>query len=85
MFKGAVKTDKLKEGETLTRRAEDLQRRLDGVAQSNDALKRFMDRCEYAKSEPNPCILHQIHTCTFGGTKIFSYDSLLRVCVLSDI
>ncbi|KAM5544246.1 hypothetical protein V8D89_001906 [Ganoderma adspersum] len=44
--KGGVKAEKLKDGETLTRRAEDLQRRLDGVAQSNDALKRFMDRYE---------------------------------------
>ncbi len=45
--KPGSKADKLKEGETLVRRAEDLQRKLDSVAQSNDALKRFMDRCEY--------------------------------------
>ncbi|KAI0730948.1 hypothetical protein C8Q76DRAFT_766437 [Earliella scabrosa] len=44
--KPVPKVDKLKDGETLTRRAEDLQRRLDAVAQSNDALKRFMDRYE---------------------------------------
>ncbi|EJF63995.1 hypothetical protein DICSQDRAFT_159938 [Dichomitus squalens LYAD-421 SS1] len=44
--KGGVKAEKLKDGESLTRRAEDLQRRLDSVAQSNDALKRFMDRYE---------------------------------------
>ncbi|KAI0741374.1 hypothetical protein C8Q80DRAFT_132354 [Daedaleopsis nitida] len=44
--KPGAKVDKLKDGETLARRAEDLQRRLDGIAQSNDALKRFMDRYE---------------------------------------
>ncbi|RPD58915.1 hypothetical protein L226DRAFT_572460 [Lentinus tigrinus ALCF2SS1-7] len=44
--KPGTKADKLKDGETLARRAEDLQRRLDSVAQSNDALKRFMDRYE---------------------------------------
>ncbi|RDX41550.1 hypothetical protein OH76DRAFT_1489374 [Lentinus brumalis] len=44
--KPGSKADKLKEGETLVRRAEDLQRKLDSVAQSNDALKRFMDRYE---------------------------------------
>ena len=43
--KPGTRVDKLKDGETLARRAEDLQRRLDSVAQSNDALKRFMERC----------------------------------------
>ncbi|KAH9921680.1 uncharacterized protein BXZ73DRAFT_104299 [Epithele typhae] len=38
--------EKLKDGETLARRADDLQRRMNGVAQSSDALKRFMDRYE---------------------------------------
>ena len=45
MAKGGARLEKLKEGETLSRRAEDLRRRLDQVAQSNDALKRFMERC----------------------------------------
>lgn len=45
--KPGAKADKLKDGETIARRAEDLQRRLDGIALSNDALKRFMDRCEF--------------------------------------
>ena len=44
--RGGARPEKLKDGETLSRRAEDLQRRLDSVAQSNDSLKRFMDRCE---------------------------------------
>lgn len=48
--KPEAKVDKLKDGETLTRRTEDLQRGLDSVAQSNDALKRFMDRCELSLS-----------------------------------
>ena len=56
--KGGAKAEKLKDGETLTRRAEDLQRRLDGVAQSNDALKRFMDRCECTSSVIGPGIPH---------------------------
>lgn len=47
--KSGSKTDKLKDGDTLARRAEDLQRRLEQVAQSSDALKRFMDRCECLK------------------------------------
>ncbi|OBZ66862.1 hypothetical protein A0H81_13149 [Grifola frondosa] len=42
--KSAAKGQQLKDGETLTRSAEDLQRRLDAVVQTNDGLKRFMDR-----------------------------------------
>ncbi|KAI8985717.1 hypothetical protein BD414DRAFT_488987 [Trametes punicea] len=42
--KNAVSPDKLKEGDTLVRRAEELQRRLDSVVQSSDGLKRFMER-----------------------------------------
>lgn len=45
--KPGARADKLKDGETIARRVEDLQRRLDGIALSNDALKRFMDRCEF--------------------------------------
>ena len=54
--KPVPKVDKLKDGETLTRRAEDLQRRLDAVAQSNDALKRFMDRCELSTPHHPGCV-----------------------------
>ena len=56
MAKGGARLEKLKEGETLSRRAEDLRRRLDQVAQSNDALKRFMDRCECAVLCPSPFV-----------------------------
>ncbi|KAI9062598.1 hypothetical protein FKP32DRAFT_1573461 [Trametes sanguinea] len=42
--KAATKGEKLREGDTLVRRAEELQRRLDGVIQSSDGLKRFMER-----------------------------------------
>ncbi|CDO68407.1 hypothetical protein BN946_scf184815.g54 [Trametes cinnabarina] len=42
--KAAAKGEKLKEGDTLVRRAEDLQRRLDNVIQNSDSLKRFMER-----------------------------------------
>ena len=52
--KGGARPEKVKEGETLTRRAEDLQRRMDGIAQSNDSLKRFMDRCELPASAIHP-------------------------------
>ncbi|KAH9893306.1 hypothetical protein C8Q73DRAFT_696418 [Cubamyces lactineus] len=44
--KTSTRTEKLKEGETLVRRAEELQRKLDSVVQSSDGLKRFMDRYE---------------------------------------
>ncbi|KAI0759202.1 hypothetical protein BD413DRAFT_289026 [Trametes elegans] len=44
--KPGANIDKLKEGESLTRRAEELQRRLDSVVQNSDGLKRFMDRYE---------------------------------------
>lgn len=40
----------LSHGETLSRLAEDLQRRLDVVVESNDGLKRFMQHCPYAPS-----------------------------------
>ncbi|KAI0831838.1 hypothetical protein BC628DRAFT_1310537 [Trametes gibbosa] len=42
--KGGVKADKFKDGDTLARRAEGLQRKLDSVVQNSDGLKRFMDR-----------------------------------------
>lgn len=64
--KGGAKAEKLRDGETLTRRAEELQRRLDGVAQSNDALKRFMDRCECANSNWS-CAPHCPCSNTFEG------------------
>lgn len=35
----------LKQGETLTRMAEDIQRRLDAIVEGNDGLKRFIDHC----------------------------------------
>lgn len=40
--------DNLSHGETLLRSAEDVQKRLIGIVNSNDGLKRFMDHC--------PCI-----------------------------
>ncbi|KAI0369841.1 hypothetical protein BV20DRAFT_339721 [Pilatotrama ljubarskyi] len=42
--KGSTKADKLKDGDTLARRAEELQRRLNSIVQSSDGLKRFLDR-----------------------------------------
>ncbi|KAI0630692.1 hypothetical protein C8Q77DRAFT_1063213 [Trametes polyzona] len=42
--KAGVKVGKLKDGDTLVRRAESLQRRLDSIIQSSDGLKRFIDR-----------------------------------------
>lgn len=44
--KGNDKVPELKPGETLVRLAEDVQRRLDGVIQSNEGLQRFMSKCE---------------------------------------
>lgn len=44
--KAGAKVEKLKDGDTLARRAEGLQRRLDSVVQNSDGLKRFVDRCE---------------------------------------
>ena len=35
-----------KSGESLTRRAEELQHKLDEVLQANDGLRRFMEHCE---------------------------------------
>ncbi|KAH9849929.1 hypothetical protein C2E23DRAFT_736334 [Lenzites betulinus] len=42
--KGGAKPGELKDGDTLARRAEVLQRRLDSVVQNSDGLKRFLDR-----------------------------------------
>lgn len=42
--KGKDKAPELKHGETLIRLAEDVQRRLDNVIQSNDGLQRFMSK-----------------------------------------
>ncbi|KAG0709353.1 hypothetical protein DFH29DRAFT_226836 [Suillus ampliporus] len=42
--KGKDKLPELKHGETLIRLAEDVQRRLDSVIQSNDGLQRFMGK-----------------------------------------
>jgi len=42
--KGKDKVPELKHGETLVRLAEDVQRRLDGVIQSNEGLQRFMSK-----------------------------------------
>jgi len=44
--RGKDKVVELKNGDTLLRVAEDIQRRLDAVVDSNDGLKRFMDSCE---------------------------------------
>ncbi|EIW58464.1 uncharacterized protein TRAVEDRAFT_167980 [Trametes versicolor FP-101664 SS1] len=44
--KAGAKVEKLKDGDTLARRAESLQRRLDSVVQNSDGLKRFVDRYE---------------------------------------
>ncbi|OJA10164.1 hypothetical protein AZE42_01821 [Rhizopogon vesiculosus] len=41
-----VPPPELKHGETLIHLAEDVQRRLDGVIQSNEGLQRFMGKCE---------------------------------------
>ncbi|KAI0642339.1 hypothetical protein C8Q79DRAFT_247025 [Trametes meyenii] len=42
--KAGAKTERLKDGETVARRAEELQRRLANVVQHSDGLKRFLDR-----------------------------------------
>ncbi|KAI0675932.1 hypothetical protein C8Q78DRAFT_964641 [Trametes maxima] len=42
--KAGAKAEKLKDGETVARRAEELQRRLASVVQHSDGLKRFLDR-----------------------------------------
>ncbi|KAG1767163.1 hypothetical protein EV702DRAFT_980354 [Suillus placidus] len=42
--RGKDKVPELKHGETLIRLAEDVQRRLDNVIQSNDGLQRFMSK-----------------------------------------
>lgn len=41
----------LRAGETMTRAAETLQRRLDTIVESNDGLKRFMNHCTLLASE----------------------------------
>ena len=43
--KGKEKLNELKQGDTLIRLAEDIQRRFDIAVQGNDGLKRFMDHC----------------------------------------
>ena len=44
--KGKDKAPELKHGGTLVRLAEDVQRRIDGVIQTNEGLQRFMGKCE---------------------------------------
>jgi hypothetical protein len=46
--KGKGKAQDLPAGETIAQLAQDVERRLDGIVQSNEGLKRFMDHCEYA-------------------------------------
>ena len=43
--KGKEKLNELKQGDTLIRLAEDIQRRFNIAVQGNDGLKRFMDHC----------------------------------------
>lgn len=65
--KAGAKVEKLKDGDTLARRAEGLQRRLDSVVQNSDGLKRFVDRCEakWVTPQPNANSLQtsSTHTC----------------------
>lgn len=48
--KGKDKPNDFTHGETLIRLAEDVQRRLDTVVESNDGLKKFMDHCRSLSS-----------------------------------
>jgi len=43
--RGTEKVYELKNGEALSRVVDDIQRRLNGVVEQNDGLKRFMDHC----------------------------------------
>ena len=47
--KGKGKAE-LKRGETLMRKAEDIQRRLDAIVEGNDGLKRFVNTCMYSQT-----------------------------------
>lgn len=44
--KKGKESEKLASAETLSRAAEDIQRRLDTVIEGNDSLKRFMEHCK---------------------------------------
>ena len=46
MRQDASQVLKNREGETLIHGAEEVQRRLDSVVENNDALRKFVDRCE---------------------------------------
>ena len=43
---GNVRAGEREGKEVLTLRAEELRKKLDGIVQSNDGLRKFMDRCE---------------------------------------
>ncbi|KAJ7180671.1 hypothetical protein C8R46DRAFT_589671 [Mycena filopes] len=59
--------ESLSHGETLIRAAGDLQKRLDGIVNSNDGLKRFMDNCLF-------CPLLASHACTLTLSCCFLDD-----------
>lgn len=41
-----TKTVELKNGDTLSRRADEIHRRMDGIVQGNEGLRKFMEHCE---------------------------------------
>lgn len=45
--RGKEKCHELKNGETLSKVADDIQRRLNIVVEENDGLRRFMENCKY--------------------------------------
>ena len=58
LLHGAKPKDKpLEKGETLLRSAQQIQKRLDGLVQNNDSLRKFMDQCACPFTSPYPrCI-----------------------------
>jgi hypothetical protein len=45
--RGKEKAYELKNGESLSKVADDIQRRLNGVVEESDGLKRFMEQCSF--------------------------------------
>ena len=41
------------DGESLVKRAEEVQKKLDKVVDANDGLKKFIDRCEWSSALPS--------------------------------
>jgi uncharacterized protein YfkK (UPF0435 family) len=61
--KGKDKVQEMKSGESLTRMAEDVQKKLNTIVEGNDGLKRFINHCRWLAPRLH---IHSIPQCCCG-------------------